>query len=126
MAPAPAIPVIVLFLVFLGIAVRGIGGFRLKIWQIMLAGAAAVLLTGQIAPLSAFRAINPDVMVFLFGMFIVGFALRESGELLRLAGCISRRAANPGQLLALLILSFGFLSAVLMNDTLAIIGTPLV
>ena len=126
MAPVPAIPVIVLLLVFLGIAVRGIGRFRLKIWQIMLAGAAVVLLTGQIAPLSAIRAINPDVMVFLFGMFVVGVALRESGELLRLAGGISRRAANPGQLLALLILSFGFLSAVLMNDTLAIIGTPLV
>ncbi|HXW99102.1 MAG TPA: SLC13 family permease [Methanomicrobiales archaeon] len=126
MVPIPAVPVIVLLLVFLGIAVRGIGRFRLKIWQIMLAGAAAVLLTGQIAPLSAFRAINPEVMVFLFGMFIVGVALRESGELLRLAGGISRRAANPDQLLALLILSFGFLSAVLMNDTLAIIGTPLV
>jgi Na+/H+ antiporter NhaD/arsenite permease-like protein len=125
MAFAPAIPVVVLALVFLGIAIRRVGRFTLRIWQIMLLGAAAVLLTGQISPLSALQAINPDVMAFLFGMFVVGVALHESGELLRLASWISRRAGNPDQLLLLLILSFGILSAFLMNDTLAIIGTPL-
>ncbi|HVP25970.1 MAG TPA: SLC13 family permease, partial [Methanomicrobiales archaeon] len=125
MVPVPAIPVIVLVLVFLGIAVRRIGRFTLRIWQIMLIGAVAVLVTGQISPSAAARAINLDVMVFLFGMFVVGVALSESGELLRLAGRITRRAANPDQLLLVLVLSFGILSAVLMNDTLAIIGTPL-
>ncbi len=122
----PGIPVIVLLLVFAGIAVRKIGRFTLRIWQIMLLGALAVLATGQISPLSAVRAIDPDVMIFLFGMFVVGVALIESGELHRLAGRIFGGARNPGQLLLLLVFSFGILSAVLMNDTLAIIGTPIV
>jgi Na+/H+ antiporter NhaD/arsenite permease-like protein len=122
---SPNISVIVLLLVFAGIAVRKIGRFTLRIWQIMLIGAVAVLATGQISPLSALRAINLDVMCFLFGMFVVGVALRESGELLNLSNRIYRRAGNPDQLLLLLVFSLGILSAILMNDTLAIIGTPL-
>jgi len=125
MAFAPSIPVIVLILVFLGIAIRRIGRFTFKIWQIMLIGAVAVLVTGQISPVSAIRAINLDVMIFLFGMFVVGVALHESGYLLFLSTRIFRRAGSLDQLVLLLILSFGILSAILMNDTLAIIGTPL-
>ncbi|MDD1665304.1 MAG: anion transporter [Methanomicrobiales archaeon] len=125
MAFAPTIPVIVLVLVFLGIAVRRIGRFTFKIWQVMLIGAVAVLVTGQISPVSAIQAINMDVMIFLFGMFIVGVALHESGYLLFLATRIFRRAGNPDQLLLVLVFSVGILSALLMNDTLAIIGTPL-
>src|SRR5512147_1513673 len=44
------IAVIVLAAVFLLIAVRQLGGFTIRIWQIMLGGALAVLLTGRIAP----------------------------------------------------------------------------
>ena len=125
MPSVPAIPVIVLILVFLGIAVRQVGRFRFRIWQVMLAGAVAVLLTGQVSLFDAARAVNLDVMAFLFGMFVVGVALRESGELQSLSGRVLRVAKTRGQLLVLLIVSFAVLSAVLMNDTLAIIGTPL-
>ena len=125
MAFAPAIPVIILILVFLGIAIRRIGRFTFRIWQVMLAGAVAVLVTGQISPASAIRAINMDVMIFLFGMFVVGVALHESGYLLSLSSRFFRRAASPDQLLLVLVFSVGILSALLMNDTIAIIGTPL-
>jgi Na+/H+ antiporter NhaD/arsenite permease-like protein len=125
MAFAPVIPVIVLVVVFLGIAIRRIGRFTFRIWQIMLAGAVAVLVTGQISPVSAVKAINLDVMIFLFGMFVVGVALHESGYLLSLSSRFFRRAASPDQLLLVLVFSVGILSALLMNDTIAIIGTPL-
>jgi Na+/H+ antiporter NhaD/arsenite permease-like protein len=92
----------------------------------MLGGAVAVLLLGQIAPAEALAAINIDVMVFLFGMFVVGEALSRSGYLNLLSSRFLRHAKSPGQLLALVIFGFGILSALLMNDTLAIIGTPLV
>ncbi|HMK15704.1 MAG TPA: SLC13 family permease, partial [Methanomicrobiales archaeon] len=114
-----------LLLVFIGIAVRKFGRFTFRIWQVMLLGAFAVLLTGQISPSSALRAINPDVMLFLFGMFVVGVALGESGELLVLSNRVCRRAGDTGMLLLFFVISSGFLSALLMNDTLAIIGTPL-
>ena len=92
----------------------------------MLGGAVAVLLLGQIAPADALAAINTDVMIFLFGMFVVGEALSRSGYLDLLSARFFRHAHSPGQLLALVIFGFGALSALLMNDTLAIIGTPLV
>jgi len=75
------IPLIVLALVFVLIIVRRIGKFRLQIWQIMAAGAIAVLATLQISPLNALKSINLDVIFFLFGMFIVGEALVDSGYL---------------------------------------------
>jgi len=116
----------VLAAVFLLIAVRQVGRFSIRIWQIMLVGALAVLVTGQIAPRDAFRAINPDIMVFLFGMFIVGKAMADSGYLSCVANRFFSRAKNPDQVVLFILLGMGFLSAVLMNDTIAIIGTPLV
>ncbi len=92
----------------------------------MLGGAIAVLVTGQISPADAVAAINTDVMLFLFGMFVVGEALVESGYL----DCIAHRlfswARNTQQLVFAILFSMGVLSAILMNDTLAIIGTPIV
>ena len=69
------IPLIVLAIVFVLIATRRIGNIRLQIWQVMLFGAIAVLVTGQISPVNALLSINSDVILFLFGMFIVGEAL---------------------------------------------------
>ena len=112
--------------VFLLIAVRQVGGFTIRIWQIMLMGALAVLLTGQIGLSDALRSINLDVMVFLFGMFIVGKAMADSGYLSCVASRLFSRAKNPDQVVLVILFGMGILSAVLMNDTVAIIGTPLV
>jgi Na+/H+ antiporter NhaD/arsenite permease-like protein len=108
------------------IAVRQVGRFRLKIWQIMLAGAVVVLVTLQISLPDAVAAVNLDVMLFLFGMFVVGEALHRSGYLFYLAHRLFRRAGSVDRLVFILLFSVGLLSAFLMNDTLAIIGTPLV
>ena len=60
------IPIIVLILVFILIAVRQVGNIKLQIWQIMLLGALAVLLSGQIAPVEALKSINIDVMLLYY------------------------------------------------------------
>lgn len=120
------IPVAILFAVFLLIAVRQIGRIRLGIWQIMLFGALAVLLTGGISPSDALKSINMDVILFLFGMFVIGEALHDSGYLFYASYRLYRRAKNVDYLVLLILFSMGILSAFLMNDTLAIIGTPLV
>ncbi len=122
----PGIPVFVLAIVFLLIAVRQVGRFRIRIWQIMLGGAIAVLLLGQISLQEAAHSINPDVMLFLFGMFAIGVALERSGYLGEISSRLFARARNGQHYLFIVILSMGLLSALLMNDTLAIIGTPLV
>jgi Na+/H+ antiporter NhaD/arsenite permease-like protein len=92
----------------------------------MLGGAVAVILTGQISAIDALGAINPDVMIFLAGMFIVGEALVESGYLSMISCRFFSYARTPDQVIIFILLGMGFLSALLMNDTLAIIGTPLV
>ena len=121
-----AIPIIVLLAVIALIAVRQIGSLKLQIWQIMLLGALAVLITGQISPLDALNSINPDVMLFLFGMFVVGKALEESGYLSHLSYELFRRARSVDSLVLLILFTMGSASAFLMNDTIAIIGTPVV
>ena len=120
------LPLIILALVFILIAVRQLGGLRLRIWQIMLAGALAVLLLGQISPIYAIRAINPDLMLFLFGMFVVGVAVTESGYLRSVSFRLFSHAGTPDHFIIILIITMGLFSAILMNDTIAIIGTPLV
>lgn len=118
------ISLIILTVVFILIAVRQVGKIKLQIWQIMLFGAAAVLVTGRISIYDALNAINLDVILFLFGMFIIGRAMETSGYLAHLSYKLFKRAKTDNYLLFLVIFGFGFLSAILMNDTLAIVGAP--
>ncbi|OGO31602.1 MAG: anion transporter [Chloroflexi bacterium RBG_16_56_11] len=120
------VSIIVLAVVFILIAVRQVGNIRLRIWQIMLSGAVVVLVTGQITPGRALAAVNADVMLFLFGVFIIGQAMEESGYLGHLAYRLFRRAHSLDSLVLSILFGLGLLSAVLLNDTLAIIGTPVV
>ena len=120
------ISLLMLLGVFLVIAFRKIGGIPVKIWHAMTAGALLVLVTGQISPIGAMQAINLDVMVFLFGMFVVGEALSLSGYLSSLAYGFLHRVKSADGLVLTLLFGAGLTSAVLMNDTLAVVGTPLV
>ncbi|WP_342769679.1 ArsB/NhaD family transporter [Methanospirillum lacunae] len=112
-------------LVFLLITVRQIGRFTFRIWQVMTVGAVLVLLTGEISLPKAISAINPDVMVFLFGMFVVGEAVSTSGLLAGVSDYICKVARTRDQLLLIFITVMAVSSAFLINDTVAIIGTPL-
>jgi Na+/H+ antiporter NhaD/arsenite permease-like protein len=120
------ISIITLGIVFVLIAVRQVGKIRLYIWQIMLGGALIVLFTGQISPANALAAINVDVMLFLFGVFVIGQALEESGYLGHLAYRLFSRARSVNALVLFILFGMGILAALLLNDTLAIIGTPVV
>lgn len=124
--PLPDLSVLILLGVFVLTALRQVGSLRLQIWQIMTCGAFLVLLFGEISPEEALEAINIDVLIFLFGAFCVGEALNRSGYLAWLGSRIVSRARNTDQLVLLVLFSTGLLSAILMNDTLAIMGTPLV
>jgi len=91
----------------------------------MTAGAVLVLLTGEISLPEALSAINPDVMIFLFGMFVVGEAVSASGLLARFSDQICRVAGTRDRLLPFFVCVIAVSSALLINDTVAIIGTPL-
>jgi len=118
--------IVILSIVLLLIALRQVGRLKFRIWQAMSLGAIAVLLTGQISPIDAILAINVNVMVFLFGMFIVGQAMYTSGYLFLTAHRLFRNVRSVDRLVFTILIALGILAALLMNDTVAIIGTPLV
>jgi Na+/H+ antiporter NhaD/arsenite permease-like protein len=119
------IPIITLFVVFLLIAIRQVGNVKLAIWQIMLGGAILVMITGEITPYAAFHAINYDVIFFLFGMFIIGQATEDSGYLTHICNKFFGKVKSVDELVLAILFTMGLGSAVLMNDTIAIIGTPI-
>ena len=63
-------------------------------------------------------------MLFLFGMFAAGQTLELSGWLAHAKYEVFKRARTEEGLLLLLVFFMGLASAFLMNDTLAIVGTP--
>lgn len=95
-------------MVFVFIAVKQVGRVRLKIWQIMLAGAIVVLLLGEITPQEAIVSVNLDVMLFIFGVFVIGEALSQSGYLAHLSYRLFRRAKSVDQLILLILFIIGF------------------
>jgi hypothetical protein len=108
------------------IATRRVGKFELKIWQVMTAGAVIVILTQSISFGDAFYAIDFDVMLFLFSMFVIGSALEYGGLMDDFIKSISSKIRNPHIVLFFVIFVMSLSSALLMNDTIAVIGTPIV
>ena len=78
-------------------AARKLGRLRVKIWQVMVGGALVVLITGEISPAEAVAAADLDVMLFLFGMFVLGKALVRSGDLYALAYRVLPAVGSAGR-----------------------------
>lgn len=115
----------ILAIVFLLIVVRQIGRVRLPIWAVMTAGAVLALITGSITPAAALAAVNVEVIVFLFGMFVLGAAMERSGLLHTASVAMFAKASTRRQVMFWFIFLMAGASAFLMNDTVAIIGTPI-
>ncbi|MFO7618348.1 MAG: SLC13 family permease [Thermoplasmata archaeon] len=110
--------------VIIAIALRGYGT-RYKIWHVMAIGAMAMVFSGYLSPLRALAAINLDVVAFLFCLFVVGGALERSGYLSQIAIWIYGKARSVDKIVFLTIFGIGIISAIMMNDVIAIVGTPL-
>ncbi len=119
------LPIWTLAAVLVLIAFRRLGGLRLGIWQIVLTGALVVLLSWSIGWEAAWRAIDWEVIGFLFGVFVLGQALTESGLLARASTRLLGGIRSADGLVLGVLFGSGIASALLMNDTLAVIGTPL-
>jgi Na+/H+ antiporter NhaD/arsenite permease-like protein len=100
---------------------------NIPIWTSMLIGAALMVGLQVIGVEDAFKAINLDVIVFLFGMFSIVSALDKSGVLKFVAVKMLSKAGNDVNLILLVfVIGFGIISAFLVNDTIALLGIPLV
>jgi Na+/H+ antiporter NhaD/arsenite permease-like protein len=119
------LPLWTLAAVLLLIAFRLVAGIRVAIWQIMLLGALTVLLGRAMTLTQAWQAIDWEVIGFLFGVFTLGQALVASGLLYRISGRLFGKIGSAEALILAVLLGSGLASALLMNDTVAVIGTPL-
>lgn len=120
------VAVFILLIVLITIALRRIARFVIPIWAIMAAGAIAALLFQQITPLHALKAIEPEVMFYLFGIFFISQAAEESGYLEHLTDQIFYYTNTGNQALLVIVFILGLGAALIMNDTIAIIGTPII
>lgn len=120
------IAVLILLMVLVAIASRHLIKVVVPIWVFMAIGAVASILFQQISPLHALNAIEPDVIFYLFGMFLICQAAEESGYLERITDRIFFHVVTGKHALLIIVFVLGFSAALLMNDTIAIVGTPII
>jgi Na+/H+ antiporter NhaD/arsenite permease-like protein len=117
---------LVIFLVVFGLtALRKVGSLVLPLWAIMAAGAVAMVGTGSLSPGAALRAIDLHVMGFLLCMALVGALMQNSSLLDAAVERALPAVVSPLRLIMSLTFLIGAASAVLINDTIAIVGTSL-
>lgn len=120
------IPLVLILAIFLLSLIRHVGSVTINIWQVSLMAAVLCLLTNQISLKNALLSINFEVIFFLIGMFILGSAIEKSG----LADYIAQKAffyiKLYDYLLLFVILLSAVSSAILMNDTIAAILSPII
>lgn len=117
---------IIFALVYGLIIFRNIRGVNIPIWASMTLGAIAVMVFQIISIKDAYLAINFDVIFFLLGMFVLVSGLESSGMLNYLVSKILSFAKTPNQILFIILFVMGVLSAFLINDTIALVATPIV
>lgn len=108
-----------------------ISGRRLKVLPLnrpaaALLGAVLMVAFGVMTPKQVYAAVDYDTLVLLLGMMLFTTYLFLAGFFDWAAGFVLRVAKTPQRLLLYLILTSGFLSALLVNDTVCLMLTPLV
>ncbi|MBF6594698.1 MAG: anion transporter [Thermaceae bacterium] len=116
----------VLFLTYFGLGLGYIPGYRLNRAAIAIVGAALLIVLRVLDLNSAWKALDPNTLVFLFGVMVLSANLSEAGFFNLVLKGLVRLAHTPLGLLVWLSLGAGLLSALFLNDTIAILLTPLV
>ncbi|MBC1239016.1 anion transporter [Nostoc sp. 2RC] len=115
----------VLGLTYLGLALGYIPGLRMNRATIALVGSAFLIALGVLNLQQAWQAIDANTIVFLLSMMVVNANLSYAGFFRRSLSVILSVTRSPLGLLIALTFGSGILSAFFLNDTLALIFTPL-
>ncbi|MEH2447710.1 MAG: anion transporter [Nostoc sp.] len=115
----------VLGLTYLGLALGYIPGLRMNRATIALVGSAFLIALGVLNLQEAWQAIDANTIVFLLSMMVVNANLSYAGFFRRSISAILSITRSPLGLLIALTFGSGILSAFFLNDTIALIFTPL-
>lgn len=111
---------------FFVLAIGRLPGLRIDRTGAAIIGATLMVGSGVLTMEEAWRAINPEAILLLFGMMIVVANLRLAGFLTLAAGRVIGRTHRPRVLPAAVVGVSGVLPAFFVNDTGCLILTPLV
>jgi len=125
--------VVVLFaLTYVGISARRVRLLPVGRPAMALIGASALVVVGAFAGRygltgdEALHAVDPHTIALLFGMMLVAAGLWGGGFFDRAADLLAARLRSKAALLWAVTLGAGLLSAVLVNDAVCLLATPLV
>ncbi|MFD3005330.1 SLC13 family permease [Thermus tengchongensis] len=121
-----AVSGLVLLLTYLGLALGGLPGYRMNRAGVALVGASFLVLLGTLDLEEAWRALDAKTLTFLFGVMVLNAHLGYAGFFGLAAERLLALARTPLALLLSLTLGGGLLSALFLNDTMALLLTPLV
>lgn len=113
-------------LTLVGVAIGRWPWLKMNRATIALVGATVLIALRAISLEEAYRAVDWNTIVLLFAMMVLNVNLRIAGFFHRVTTRVVRLARTPRRLLALVIAVSGGLSAVFLNDTIALMMTPLV
>ena len=91
-----------------------------------LLGTVLMVACGVLTPEQAYRAMDYNTLVLLLGMSLISAYLYLAGFFEWTADWVLRVARTPQRLLLYLVLTASILSALLVNDTICLMLTPLV
>lgn len=117
---------VIVVLTLIGVAVGRYPFMRMNRATIALTGATALIVLGALTLEEAYAGLDLDTLTLLFAMMILNTNLRRAGFFQLVGNWVIHWAHSPQQLLALVILASGVLSAVFLNDTIVLVFTPLV
>ena len=120
-------PAILIFAItYLVLAIGRLPGFRIDRTGAAIIGASFMVGVNALSLDEAYRAINFDTIILLFGMMIVVANLQLSGFFSLVAERVVEHAHRPLLLLIAIVAVAGVFSAFFVNDTMCLVLTPLV
>ena len=111
---------------YLIVAIGKIPVYRIDRAGAALLGGSLMVGLGILSADEAYQAISFETLTLLLGMMIVAANLRVSGFFRLVTYWVTRHVRTPLALLAAVVIVCGAFSAVLVNDTVCLVMTPLV
>jgi len=108
------------------ISLRNVRRFPIERPAVAMLGGALMLVLGILTPAEAIAAINLDVILLLVGMMVLVSGLDACGFFDLVSSRIAARAKTQTSFLVWLMVTTAALSAVVLNDTIALLVTPVV
>lgn len=120
------ITAVIASLTLVGVAIGRLPALKMNRATIAFVGATLLVVIGALNLEAAFRAVDWNTILLLFGMMVLNVNLRTAGFFQVVTSRVLKLARTPRRLLALLLVVSGGLSALFLNDTIVLVFTPLV